>query len=139
MEYLGMFGSYFATSIVTTTLILKNKDLVNVGRTIGQAVIISIGITIFTILFNMLRAYRSCDEVDGVRPKGFASGLKLSIWAVMFSMTIFVILNMTSLMVNIITIILPFLSNYVEFIKAYWVAIVALIGYWFGRIFTSLC
>jgi len=139
MEYLGMFGSYFATSVVTTTLILKNKDLINIGRTIGQAIIISIGIIIFTILFNMLRAYRSCDEVNGVRPKGFTSGLTLSVWAVIFSMIIFVILNMTGIMVNVITIILPFLSNYVEFIKAYWVAILALIGYWFGRIFTSLC
>jgi len=139
MEYLGMFGSYFATSVVTTTLILKNKDLINIGRTIGQAIIISIGIIIFTILFNMLRAYRSCDEVNGVRPKGFTSGLTLSVWAVIFSMIIFVILNMTGIMVNVITIILPFLSNYVEFIKAYWVAILALIGYWFGRIFISLC
>lgn len=139
MEYIGLLASYFGTSVVTTRLILKNEEVINLGRTFAQAGIIAAGIVIFTILLNMLRAYRVCDDKSGKKSYGFASGISLSIFACIAAIGLFILLNMTGILANIITAILPVMADYVEFIRGFGVALAGFIGYWFGRIFISLC
>lgn len=140
MEYFGLLVSYFATSVITTRLILKNEEVINLGRTFAQAGIIVAGIVIFTVLLNMLRAYRVCEDNSGKKKSyGFVSGISLSIFACAAAIGLFFVLNMTGMFVNIITAILPIMGNYVEFVRGFGVALAGFIGYWFGRIFISLC
>lgn len=140
MEYLGLFASYFGTSLITTRLILKQDEVASLGKTIAQAGIIAIGIMIFTLLLNMLRAYRVCPEKEGEKKSlGFSSGMSLALWATLSAVTVFILMNLTTPFTSFITAILPFLKDYVGVVIALGVAIFGFIGYWFGRIFTSLC
>lgn len=140
MEYLGMFATYFGTSLVTTRLLLKQDEIANLGKTFAQAGIIAMGMVIFTLLLNMLRAYRVCEaKGDQKKSTGLSSGLILSVWACFFGLTIFVLMNMITPITSVITAILPFLKDYIGVVIGLGVAIFGLIGYWFGRIFTSLC
>jgi type III secretory pathway component EscS len=140
MEYLGMFASYFGTSLVTTRLILKQDEVSSLGKTFAQAGIIAAGMLIFTLLLNMLRAYRVCTATGGQKKSlGVSSGFVLSMWAIIFATTIFVLMSMFTPVTSIITAILPFLKDYVGVVLGLGVAIFGILGYWFGRIFTSLC
>jgi hypothetical protein len=135
MEYVGMIISYLATSVVTTRLIFKNTEIINLGSTIVQSGIIGVGIVFFTLMFNMIRAYRSCEN----EKYGLTSGLSLSLFACIFGISMFVLLNLTGIIFNIITTILPILTDYVEVGRGILVALSAFMGYWFGRIFIKLC
>lgn len=140
MEYFGMFVSYVATSFVTTRLIMRNEDVINLGRTFAQAGIIAVGIFAFTILLNMLRAYHVCEAKDGKnRSLGISSGISLSIFACILALCIFIWSNMTQVVVSIITAILPILTDYIEVFRGVLVALAGIIGYWIGRIFIGLC
>jgi len=135
-----MFASYLGISVITTRLILKNEDVVNLGKTFAQSGIIAVGIIIVSVLFSMLRAYRVCETTPGEKKSlGIASGFASSIWAVIFALVVFILASMTGLLTGILTAILPFLADYVELIKGFYVALAGILGYWFGRIFTRLC
>lgn len=140
MEYLGMFFSYIATSVVTTRLILKNEGFISLGRIFAQAGIIAVGITLFTLIFNVIRSCHVCESVKGKKKSwGISSGFSLSIFVMIFSLCVFFLLNLTSVDVSIMTTILPILTNYVELMRGFCVAVSGLIGYWFGRIFIGIC
>ena len=141
MEYLGMFLGYFATSVVTTRVIFKNQEVLNIGTTFIQGGIIVTGIILFTVLMTMLRAYRTCPATTPAKKKslGFTSGLSLSVWAASFAMIYFVLGSFFSIFTNIATLILPFLANFVEFVKGFYLAIFAIIGMGIGNAFISIC
>lgn len=150
-----MFVTYCLTSVVTTKYLLKNGELFNIGLTFGQAAIIGVGILMFTVVFNMIRAYRICNISTTTSTRGtttttttvptttkvygVTSGFQLGILATILGLTTFIFLNMSTIWLNVLTIILPFLSNYVEVAKALVVALISLGGYGFGRIYIGLC
>jgi heme/copper-type cytochrome/quinol oxidase subunit 2 len=140
MEYLAMFGSYLGADMITTRVIAKSDQVVDWGKVLLQATIIGTCIVIVTILLNMLRTYRVCQaDKDGKKSKGAKSGMILAIWATVFALAMFFFLSFTTMGIKILTLILPFLANYVEVAKGLGVAFSGLIGYFFGRIFTGLC
>ena len=126
-----MYLSYLGSSIITTKLIFPNEDLLNIGKIFGQSGIIAVGMLIGTVLFNVIRAYRVCPA----KSYGVASGFSLSLFAIIFAIVPFIGINMTTIVWNIFTTIIPFLSNYTELFKGLVVALMGVIGYWFGRIF----
>jgi hypothetical protein len=139
MEYLGLVAGYATTSAVTTGLILKNELTPSLLRIIGQMVIIGLGIAVFTVVFNMIRALRTCEEENGQKSKGFISGLELSLFAIAVGLIVFVLTYMTGMIPTIINILLPFLSNYMEIVRGLVVAGSAFGGYLIGRGFIKIC
>lgn len=145
MEYIGLFASYMITPIITTRVIFKttNEPIVDLVGIMKHSGVIIAGIVVFTLVFSMIRAARVCqkDEKDPNSKKslGIASGFVSSIWACVFAVGVFVLFNFVSIVPKIIMTIIPILKNYFHFVEGFIVALSAIIGYWFGRIFTSLC
>jgi hypothetical protein len=94
---------------------------------------------VMTLLFNMIRALRTCPtEKDHPRSWGFLGGLKLGLFSAIFATLMYIIVGLFSvLVVPFIAIsILPYATTIGE---GFYVALGGFLGYWFGRLFIDLC
>ena len=137
-----MLASYMGTAAVTTIFILKRETSagplasLEIGKLLGQAGIIMVGLIIFTILFNMLRSYRTCAVG---KTNGGLNGFKLSMFVCVAGIGAFLLLNIPGAQ-NIVLALLPdTFKRFIDVAKAFVVAVVALLGYFIGRIFIAMC
>ncbi len=142
MEYFILFGSYWLIPIITTKFILPKNELLVMSpfkSIILPYIVIAILIYIITLILNMIRAVRTCPkEADQSQPFGFFSGTKLSLFATIGAIIMYIVINLFPVlnMPFIAISILPYAS---EIGLGFYAAVGAFLGYWFGRPFIGLC
>lgn len=142
MESIISFLFYWSSPILMSKYLLPPQRLLLMSpfqSLVMPYLVIAAMIFVITVLFNVVKAIRTCPiEPNKPRSLGFLTGVRIAIFASLYSTIMYLIVNvfpeLTSPFLAIS--ILPYAT---EIGKGLYIAMAGMLGYWFGRLFTPLC
>jgi hypothetical protein len=139
MEYFLLFVLMLLTPVFVNQVIFKdNFTMPATQALILPYVVIGFFVYLLTVIFNMIRALRTCDNDDNSRSWGLSSGMKLAIFSVIFAIGGYLLVGFVPLLKGPILAV-SFLPYGADIADGFYLALGGTIGYWIGRIFIGLC